>query len=204
LILPARKIKRNAAVDDHAIGRAEPDRLEDFAPDERDDRWRTGARASIGSAHVNDYLRQTTGRDMQNAAGVGEEIWDFRCRKSYGGGRLSCGTAAPASTLELGDLRVAANPEKDFQHDVDTIRADIAALTDTVGKLASAAVNAAVGRGPTKKGKRGRASNEMWHETDELGADMVGAAEHLIARNPTRAVLIALGVGLVVALFGFR
>jgi len=32
----------------------------------------------------------------------------------------------------------------------------------------------------------------------------VGAAEHLIARNPTRAVLIALGVGLVVALFGFR
>ncbi len=36
----------------------------------------TGARASIGSAHVNDYLRQTTGRDMHNAAGVGEEIWD--------------------------------------------------------------------------------------------------------------------------------
>ena len=36
-----------------------------------------------------------------------------------------------------------ANPEKEFQDDLATIRADIAALTDTVGKLASEAGNAA-------------------------------------------------------------
>ena len=99
---------------------------------------------------------------------------------------------------------MAANPEKDFQHDVDTIRADIAALTDTVGKLASETLSAAVGRAPTKRGKRARASNEMWEETHELGADVMDAAEHLVTRNPRKAVLIALGVGLVVGLLSLR
>ena len=99
---------------------------------------------------------------------------------------------------------MAAN-EKDFQHDVETIRADIAALTDTVGKLASETLRAAVGRGrPTKRGKRGRAGDEVSEETHELGTDVMGAAEHLVTRNPTRAVLIALGVGFLLALIGFK
>ncbi len=37
---------------------------------------------------------------------------------------------------------MATNPEKDLNEDLAAIRADIAALTDTVGKLASEAVKA--------------------------------------------------------------
>ena len=94
---------------------------------------------------------------------------------------------------------------KDFQHDFDAIRADVSALTDTVGKLASEAVNAAMGKNPMKAGKRlHSAGDEMWEGTYELGDDLMGAAEHEISRHPTRSVLIALGVGIAVGLFAFR
>ena len=94
---------------------------------------------------------------------------------------------------------------KDFQHDFDAIRADVSALTDTVGKLASEAVNAAVGKNPGKTRKRlRRAEDEMWEGTRELGDDVMGAAEHEISRHPMRSVLIALGVGIAVGLFAFR
>ena len=97
---------------------------------------------------------------------------------------------------------MAATDEKDFHHDVDAIRADISALTDTVGKLASGRINAALGKTTGKRSQR--AAEDMWDGTHDLGADVLGAAEHLIARSPTRAVLVALGVGFVVALFAFR
>ena|SRR5665213_1082818 len=97
---------------------------------------------------------------------------------------------------------MAATDEKDFHHDVDAIRADISALADTVGKLASERINTARGK---KTGKRSqRAGDDMWEGTHELGADVIGAAEHLITRSPRRAVLVALGVGFVVALLTFR
>jgi len=97
---------------------------------------------------------------------------------------------------------MAATDEKDFQHDVDAIRADISALADTVGKLATARVNAALGK---KTGKRSRRTgDDVWEGTHELGADVMGAAEHLITRRPMRAVLIALGIGFVAALFALR
>jgi ElaB/YqjD/DUF883 family membrane-anchored ribosome-binding protein len=96
---------------------------------------------------------------------------------------------------------MAAN-EKDFQHDFDAIRADISALADTVGKLASQRVNAAFGKATGKRSRR--TGDDVWEGTNELGADMMGAAEHLITRNPARAVLIALGVGMVAALFALR
>ena len=97
---------------------------------------------------------------------------------------------------------MAATDEKDFNHDVNAIRADLSALADTVGKLASERINMARGK---KTGKRSRrASDDVWEGTHELGADVMGAAEHLITRSPARAVLVALGVGFVVALFAFR
>src|ERR1700680_3317385 len=90
---------------------------------------------------------------------------------------------------------------KDFQHDFDAIRADVSALTDTVGKLASEAVNAAVGKKPGKAGNgMRRARDEMREGTYELGDDLMGAAEHEISRHPMRSVLIALGVGVAVGL----
>jgi len=97
---------------------------------------------------------------------------------------------------------MAATDQKDFQHDFETIRADIAALTDTVGKLAAQRVNAAFGKTTGKRSRR--TGDDVWEGTNELGADVMGAAEHLITRNPARAVLIALGVGMVAALFALR
>jgi ElaB/YqjD/DUF883 family membrane-anchored ribosome-binding protein len=94
---------------------------------------------------------------------------------------------------------------KDFQHDLDAIRADIAGLTDTVGRLASEAVNAAVGKN-SKKAMRGvrRAGDELWEETHELGDDVLSAAQHQIARNPMGAVMIALGIGIVLGLVALK
>ena len=50
---------------------------------------------------------------------------------------------------------MATTPEKDFQNDLDALRADIAALTDTVGSLAAQAAKAeaAVTKGVKKAAK---------------------------------------------------
>ena len=113
---------------------------------------------------------------------------------------------------------MATHPEKDLQSDVEALRADIAALTDTVGKLASEAVKAQAAF--TKDAKKaakaaGAVGGEMWDETMQLGsdaADAVGDAAHVgmaslenqIKRNPVNAVLIALGVGFLVGLVGHK
>lgn len=102
-----------------------------------------------------------------------------------------------------------AASDKDFQNDLDTLRADISALTDTVGKLASEASNAKAAMGRTAKaaGKRAASIGEdMWDEAMQLGQDTAEAAQNAAAagvstiekeiqRNPLSAVLIALGVG---------
>ena len=111
-----------------------------------------------------------------------------------------------------------ANPEKDFQDDIAALRADIAALTDTVGKLASEAVKAqtAFARDAKKAAKAaGRLGEEAWEEAQQLSADGMDAAadaaqagiatlETQIKRNPVSSVLIALGVGFLVGILGSR
>ena len=113
---------------------------------------------------------------------------------------------------------MATHPEKDLQSDVEALRADIAALTDTVGKLASEAVKAqaAFAKDAKKAAKAaGAVGGEMWDETMQLGSDAVdtvGDAAHVgmaslenqIKRNPVNAVLIALGVGFLVGLVGHK
>jgi ElaB/YqjD/DUF883 family membrane-anchored ribosome-binding protein len=111
-----------------------------------------------------------------------------------------------------------ANPEKDFQDDISAIRADIAALTDTVGKLAAEAskAQAAFAKDVKKAAKSaGRIGSEAWEEAAQLGADTAEAAgdaaqagmaslEKQIRQKPFNAVLIALGIGFVVGLLGHR
>jgi ElaB/YqjD/DUF883 family membrane-anchored ribosome-binding protein len=109
-----------------------------------------------------------------------------------------------------------ATPEKEFQSDVETLKADIAALTETVGKLAGEASKAQAAMGKTmRKAARGAANvgEEAWDEAVNLGQDAADAArnatyagvsslERQIKANPLNAVLLALGVGFVIGLFG--
>ena len=111
---------------------------------------------------------------------------------------------------------MATNPEKEFQDDISALRADMAALTDTVGKLASEAAKAqaAFAKDVKKAAKSaGRVGEEAWEETVQLGADARDAAadaaqagmaslERQIREKPINAVLIALGIGFLVGLIG--
>ena len=111
-----------------------------------------------------------------------------------------------------------ASPEKDFQNDLEAIRADIAALTDTVGKLASEATKAQAAMAKTmKKAAKNAAGDveEMWEEAAQLGQDAADAArdaaqvgvstiEQQIKKNPVGAVMVALGIGFVVGILGHR
>jgi ElaB/YqjD/DUF883 family membrane-anchored ribosome-binding protein len=111
---------------------------------------------------------------------------------------------------------MAATPEQEFQKDLDTIRADIAALTDTVGKLATEASKAQAAMAKTARAAGKKAAGigeEMWDEAMQLGQDTAEAASHAAAagvstlekeirRNPFTSVLIALGVGFLVGVVG--
>jgi ElaB/YqjD/DUF883 family membrane-anchored ribosome-binding protein len=113
---------------------------------------------------------------------------------------------------------MATSAETDFQKDIETLRADMAALTDTVGKLASEAVKArsAIGGDMKKAAKKaGKLGEELWEETQQIGADTAEAAgdaaeagvaslERQIRKNPMSAVLIALGAGFVLGMLGHR
>jgi ElaB/YqjD/DUF883 family membrane-anchored ribosome-binding protein len=113
---------------------------------------------------------------------------------------------------------MTTSAEKDFQKDIEALRADISALTDTVGKLATEAVKAqkAFGGGMKSAAKgASKVGEEFWEETQQLGADAAEAAsdaaqagvaslEGQIRRNPMSAVLIALGVGFVVGILGHK
>ena len=111
---------------------------------------------------------------------------------------------------------MATTPERDFQNDLDALRADIKALTESVGSLASQAsrAEAAVTKGVKKAAKGAIGTGEdMLEEGVELGHDAARAAasgaragvsslEHQIEKNPLNAVLLALGIGLVVGFVG--
>ncbi len=113
---------------------------------------------------------------------------------------------------------MAISPEKDLQTDIEAIRADIAALTDTVGKLGNEAMKAqaAIAKNVKKAAKSaGAVGEEMWEETVQLGSDAADAAtdaaqagiaslETKIKQNPVSAVLIALGIGFIFGLIGHK
>ena len=101
--------------------------------------------------------------------------------------------------------------ERDFQNDVEVLRADMAALTKTVRKLANEATKAqaAIGKTVRRAGKNTLGfGEELWEETGHLGHDAAKAArgaahagvsslESEIKRYPLSAIIAALGVGFV-------
>lgn len=113
---------------------------------------------------------------------------------------------------------MASTPDKDFQNDLAAIRADIAALSDSVGKLAAEAAKAQAAMAKTmKKAARSAAGDveDMWDEAVHLGRDTTDATrdaaravessiEGQIKRNPVGAVLVALGIGFVVGILGHK
>jgi ElaB/YqjD/DUF883 family membrane-anchored ribosome-binding protein len=75
-----------------------------------------------------------------------------------------------------------------LRDDLDQVRADLAALIDTVGKLAS------------DSGKEGlRAFEKMKARTQAQATESLESVEHQIAARPLTSVLIAFAAGL---LFG--
>ena len=108
--------------------------------------------------------------------------------------------------------------ENDLQKDLSALRADIGALTETVGKLVSEAGKAQVAiRRTMKRGAKNAAGvgEEMWDEVVHLGHDTADAARDAgragmsslvneIKRNPLRAVVVVLCVGVIVRMFGQR
>jgi ElaB/YqjD/DUF883 family membrane-anchored ribosome-binding protein len=110
--------------------------------------------------------------------------------------------------------RMASTPEKDFQNDLEAIRVDVKALSDTVGNLIAEASKAQAAMGKTiKKAAKNAAGDveEMWDGAVNLGHDAAEAtriAAHAgvstidteIKRNPIYAVLISLGIGFLVGI----
>src|SRR5665213_3631012 len=108
--------------------------------------------------------------------------------------------------------------ETDFRKDFDSLRADVAALTGTVGKLATVAEKAQVAMSKTVKRavhNPAGVGEEIWDEVADLGNDSAKAArdaahmgvstlENEIKRNPLRSVLVALGVGFIVGMLGHK
>ena len=69
--------------------------------------------------------------------------------------------------------------ETDFQKDLDSLRADMAALTGTVGKLATVAEKAQAAMSKTMKRAVHNAAGvgeEIWDEVADLGNDSAEAA----------------------------
>jgi ElaB/YqjD/DUF883 family membrane-anchored ribosome-binding protein len=108
--------------------------------------------------------------------------------------------------------------DKDVQKDLEALRADIAALTETVGRLASdtahvrAAMKQTVGAAAREAADIGE---QFVADAAKLGSDAAGAAadagkaamaslETEIRRNPISAVLTALGIGFVLGVIGRR
>jgi ElaB/YqjD/DUF883 family membrane-anchored ribosome-binding protein len=113
---------------------------------------------------------------------------------------------------------MATPPEKDFQTDLEAIRADIAALTANVGKLSTEVSKAQTAMAKTVK-KAAKASAtigaKMWGEAADLGHDTTEAVadvahagmsnlEKQIKQNPVSSVLFALGIGFVVGAVGLN
>jgi len=109
-------------------------------------------------------------------------------------------------------------PSKDFRTDLDSIRSEIAALTQNVRKLAGEASKAQASMVKTVT-KAARASAgigaKMWDEAVEIGHDTtesmtdatyagVSQLKKQIKQNPMNSALLALGIGFAVALIGLN
>ncbi len=108
--------------------------------------------------------------------------------------------------------------DKDLQKDLEAIRADIAALTDTVGRLAKDMAEARATmreRVKSAAGDAAAAGGDLFTDAMKLGGDAAGAAgdaaheglaslESEIRRKPISAVLAALGIGFIVGIIGRR
>jgi ElaB/YqjD/DUF883 family membrane-anchored ribosome-binding protein len=106
--------------------------------------------------------------------------------------------------------------DKDFQKDMEAIRADLAALADTVNRLASetADVHAKVKKNFKKAAKQATNVGEQFAEdakhlgghAAEAAADAASAGmaslEDQIKRHPLTAVLGALGAGFLLGVMG--
>ena len=113
---------------------------------------------------------------------------------------------------------MVTTPETDFQKDLAALRADIAALTNTVGTLATQAsrAEAAIAKNLKRAAKDAvGAGEDIWDEGIHLGQDAAKAAvdgaragastlEHQIVKNPMNAVLIALGIGFIVGIVSHK
>jgi len=113
---------------------------------------------------------------------------------------------------------MASNPDKDLADNLERIRADIAALSDTVGQLVSdtAGIQASLKRKAATAAKDAvRTGEALMSEAGEIGAEALQAAsrtasnavdnmESQIAKNPLTSVLIALGLGFALGLISRR
>ncbi len=112
--------------------------------------------------------------------------------------------------------------EKDLQKDLEALRADIAALTETVGRLGKDMAEArATMRESMKESVKtaardaAAAGEDLLNDAMKLGGDAAGAAgeaaqsrvaslEDEIRRNPVSAVLAALGIGFIIGIINRR
>jgi ElaB/YqjD/DUF883 family membrane-anchored ribosome-binding protein len=104
--------------------------------------------------------------------------------------------------------------EKDLADHLETIRKDIASLSETVGQLVSdtAGIQASLKKRVSAAARQATAAGEqIVAEAAEMGNDAmhiaareasaaVNSVEREIARNPLTAVLIALGAGFAIGL----
>jgi ElaB/YqjD/DUF883 family membrane-anchored ribosome-binding protein len=106
------------------------------------------------------------------------------------------------------------NQDDIVQH-LEQLRADFAALSATVAKLASEGASGT--RDQLREGasaaarKTGEAGHKIYRDASVLGSDAINTAnaaagqfEKQIARNPMTAVLAALGVGFFLGLLSHR
>jgi len=108
-----------------------------------------------------------------------------------------------------------ASSEKDIAEHLQTLRADIAALTDTVADLVSdtAGIKQSLKRKVSNAARQATAfGEEALHEAEHVAGEALHAAtrsanaavrgvESKIEHNPLTAVLIALGFGLLLGIF---
>jgi ElaB/YqjD/DUF883 family membrane-anchored ribosome-binding protein len=109
---------------------------------------------------------------------------------------------------------MAASADKDLAEHLETIRADIASLSETVSQLVSdtAGIQATLKRKVNNAARHATAAGEhLVEEVAEMGSEAmhaaargaeaaVGSVESQIERNPLTAVLLALGFGLAIGL----
>jgi ElaB/YqjD/DUF883 family membrane-anchored ribosome-binding protein len=111
-------------------------------------------------------------------------------------------------------IKMAASADKDLGEHIETIRADIATLSETVSQLVNdtAGIQSALKRRVNAAAKHAAATGEhMFNDATAMGEDAldavakganaaVSSVESQITRNPLTSVLIALGFGIAVGL----